>query len=462
MSSRDSRSRNRRDRAFGRLANLECLEARLPLAGNVTAELVGTTLHLTGDELANEVLVASASGGRVAVFGLDTTINGSPNSLVTGGRVTSIKADFQGGDDAVGFGNSAQDYANARLFTMLVTSPGTVWLVDQEPPSPFDVAALQAAIDEGAGGMTTFSIPGNLVVTTGDGNDSVGIAGDIGGRLKVSLGAAVVGNGLVIGSESTAGRVGGGVMVKAGGQADLVAIGNVAVAGTVSASLGDGMNWMLVASGPETPTTIGSLSYRGGANVDGVALSGDVTVRKDVRIVTGPRDAAHVAGSVSIDGSDDDAVDLSGNIRVGGSVSVITGGGADTVSIASSIGLVTEDGGEPVQVFDRNGSCRIARDLAISTGDGRDVVSIGPSTIGGNAIIDTGRESDHAAIDGMNVRGVLTVSLGAGDDGVELRNSSALACLLYGGTGVNSLEVDAATRAGIRRLRAVQFQSRTT
>ena len=39
---------------------LDRLEQRLPLAGNVTAEIVGSTLRLTGDALGNEMLVASA------------------------------------------------------------------------------------------------------------------------------------------------------------------------------------------------------------------------------------------------------------------------------------------------------------------------------------------------------------------------------------------------------------------
>jgi len=67
--------------------------------------------------------VASAPGGTIAVLGIGTTINGSPSAFVTNTKVTAVIANFNGGDDAVGFGNSAQDYANGRLFTALATSP---------------------------------------------------------------------------------------------------------------------------------------------------------------------------------------------------------------------------------------------------------------------------------------------------------------------------------------------------
>ncbi|NBW96705.1 MAG: hypothetical protein EBR28_08220, partial [Planctomycetia bacterium] len=80
------------------------------------AELVGSTLRLTGDSMGNEVVVASAAGGKIAVIGLDTTINGSSGSFLTNKPVTSIIANLNGGNDAIGFSNSAQNYAEARVF----------------------------------------------------------------------------------------------------------------------------------------------------------------------------------------------------------------------------------------------------------------------------------------------------------------------------------------------------------
>jgi hypothetical protein len=252
--------RQRRNRnSFRSPTHLERLEQRLPLAGNVTAELTGSTLRLAGDNLANDVMVASVAGGRIAVIGMNTTINGGTGAFVSSTAVTSIVANFNGGDDAVGFGNRAADFASQRLFAMLAFSPASAWSGEQQPPAPFDVAALQARIDAAAGGVTMFSIPGSLTVATGDGNDSLGISGDLGGSVVVNLGSADIGNGVVIGAEEAASRVGGSVSVKV--------LGNVVV---------------------NTGT---------GNDGDTVRLVGDI--RRDVSVTTGGgRDTVCVSSSV--------------------------------------------------------------------------------------------------------------------------------------------------------------------
>lgn len=109
--------------------HLERLEQRLPLAGNVTVEMVGSTLRLGGDDLANDVMVASAAGGKIAVIGINTTINGRTDAFVSDKAVTSIVAKFNGGDDAAGFDNCAADYAWQRQFT-----PPVVWSGEVDPP----------------------------------------------------------------------------------------------------------------------------------------------------------------------------------------------------------------------------------------------------------------------------------------------------------------------------------------
>ncbi|MFM7205128.1 MAG: hypothetical protein ACKO4T_00445 [Planctomycetaceae bacterium] len=452
---------------------LERLERRLPLAGNVTAELTGSTLRLTGDHLANDVMVASAAGGTIAVIGIDTTVNGRQAAFVTTEAVTSIVTKLKGGDDAVGFGNSAADYLSQRQLTSLATSP-VVW--SEDPPAPFDVAAVQARIDEVAGGATTFSIPGSLRVKTGDGNDAVGISGNVGGSIIVNLGSADAGNGLVIGSETLAGRVGAGITVNGGDRNDLVAIGNMSVAGTVSASLGDGINWMNVMGGDDAPTTIAALAYTGGVDEDGVGLMGDVTVRNNVRIFTGVRGedevdffsnlrsavfggGVKVRGNVVVNtgtGSDGDTVRLVGNFR--GDVSVTTGGGRDTVSVSSYVGWVSTDGSDPVPLVEVVGWSAIGLDLNINTGAGNDLISIGTSTVGRDATIHAESGDDDVRIDSMQVKRNLSVNLGAGNDSLAVMNLRAFAAFFYGGSGTNTLSTDAATRAGSRTLRKFQFQ----
>lgn len=480
-------------RASRPLLQLESLEPRLPLAGDVMAELVGSTLRLTGDSLGNEVMVASAAGGRIAVIGQNTTINGSSSAFVTNKPVTSIIANLNGGNDAIGFGNSAGGYASARMIidgllrptwtvTEADTSADTTSVTDADttpvtendttPPAPFDVAALQTAIDDVAGGVTTFSIPGSLTVTTDDGDDTVSIMGNIGGSVIASLGSADVGNGLAMGLS----RVGGSVTVVGGAQSDLVWMSNVTVASRVSADLGDGGNYMTVSGGDDSPTTIAALAYTGGVDEDVAGLMGNVTVRNNVRIFTGARGedgvgfwSSHdfggtvkVRGNVVVNtgtGSDGDTVNLVGNFRR--NVSVTTGGGRDTVSVSSSVGWVSTDGSDPVPLVSVDGSSAIGLDLNINTGAGNDLISIGTSTVGRDATIHAESGDDDVRIDSMQVKRNLFIRLGTGNDSLGIVKMKAFAAFLQGGTGTNSLTTDTPTRTGNRTLRRDRFQTMT-
>ena len=453
----------RSHRASRSSLRIESLEQRLPLAGNVMAELVGSTLRLTGDSMGNGVVVASAAGGKIAVISPDTTINGSSGAFLTNKPVTSIIANLNGGDDTIVFSNTAEIYAEARVFIDSLRNG----FADAPAEAPFDVAALQTAIDNVAAGVTTFSIPGSLTVTTADGDDAVAIGGNVGGSVNVNLGSADNLNTLCIGAN----RIGGAVTVVGGRSNDFVALGNVTVAGRVSADLGDGSNCMFVAGEATAPTIIGSLAYTGGAHTDSFWILGKVTVRNDVRINTGLRgedsvgfstsedgSAVNVLGNVVVNtgtGSDGDTVTLVGAIR--GAVSVTTGGGRDTVCVSSSVGWITSDGSNPVPVVEFAGRSAVGLDLTINTGAGNDLITIGGSTVGRNATIDAGSGNDDVRIDTMQVRRSLFIRLGAGDDTLKITNLTASAANFDGGIGTNELSINNSP-AFNRRLWTYRFQ----
>ena len=69
FSVRPSRTRVRR---FS--PRVEALESRLNLAGALTAALVGQTLTITGDELANEVRIVGNGAGNLSVSGVNGTL----------------------------------------------------------------------------------------------------------------------------------------------------------------------------------------------------------------------------------------------------------------------------------------------------------------------------------------------------------------------------------------------------
>lgn len=110
------------------VSNIQRLENKALLAGNVTAQLVGQTAVVNGDSAANSVEVL-VDGGNVIVRGIDnTTINGSSADfiLATG---TAVPLDFQAslglGDDSltidgVSIGRNASILAGAGNDTISV------------------------------------------------------------------------------------------------------------------------------------------------------------------------------------------------------------------------------------------------------------------------------------------------------------------------------------------------------
>lgn len=407
--------RRHRNRPVSRALHVEALERREVLAGNVTAQLVGSTLLLTGDALGNEVVVASVTGGRIAVLGENTTINGSTDPFVTTKPVVSIIANLNGGNDGIGFGNSAQGFADQ--LSELGIDP------------IFDINTLQAAIDAVAAGATRFVLPRSLVITTDGGSDVVGIIGTIGGSVTANLGSAPTGpesgNALMIGGFDAdyASRVGGALSIVGGAQRDGVNIVGTTVAGAVAVALGNGENFL----GLED-TSIGSLAYTGGSAAEEVDAA-DLRVRYGVSIVTGAgQDTVylheHGGGPQTV---------------VGGSIAINTGADGDYVEISSAV----------------RGA------LAVNTGAGADQVLIYETAVGLDAAVDTGAGADLVRIELTRIRYALVVALGIGDDDMEITDTTALAAYLYGGTGTNELAIDTASRAGIRRLLYTQFQTVT-
>jgi hypothetical protein len=119
-----------RKRVQTRRLATELLENRSLLAGNVTANIEGGILYLQGDSAANGVSVHQSGANYeivgTPVAGKPTTINGSASFTATGVN-NGITANLNGGADQIHFAN----------------------------------------------GASPISIPGALVVQTGDGNDSV-------------------------------------------------------------------------------------------------------------------------------------------------------------------------------------------------------------------------------------------------------------------------------------------------
>lgn len=421
------RSLTRRNRSARQSLGMESLERRTVLAGNVTAQLLGPTLLLTGDSLGNAVVVASVAGGKFAVVSDgSTTINGSTEPFVTTKSVRNIVANLGAGNDGISFSNTAQGVAD-QLAELGI-----------DPP-PFDVKGLQSDIDAVAAGATRFVLPGSLTITTASGTDLVSIIGSVGGSVAVNLGSAPTGpesgNALFIGGSIPAhassvngsmpvyaSSIGGALSVVGGAQTDFVALANTMVAGGVSVALGGGANDCELSE-----SSVGSLTYTGGSGADTIDAF-DVRVRYGVSIVTGA-------------GEDDVYLHEHGGPQtvVGGSLVVDTGAGRDYVEISAAVSGV----------------------LSLVTGSGDDEVRIYETSVGLNAVIDTGAGNDEASIRLSRIRYSLIAAMGVGNDDLEIESTTAFAGFLYGGPGRNQLTIDPASRTGIRRLYSYQFMTKT-
>src|SRR5262245_28666331 len=81
---------------------LEQLEQRCLLAGNVTATVVCGNLFVVGDSQANDISIYQTTAGTIKVVGnFDTTVNSSGNPFETTCAVDDVIVSMGGGNDGV-------------------------------------------------------------------------------------------------------------------------------------------------------------------------------------------------------------------------------------------------------------------------------------------------------------------------------------------------------------------------
>src|SRR3954469_10539995 len=92
---------------IGRRLNLEGLESRALLAGDVTVAVLNGNLSIVGDSAANDITIQEgATANSIVVTGIgttggNTTINGGTNIGTFTGLTRNIPVRMNGGDDTV-------------------------------------------------------------------------------------------------------------------------------------------------------------------------------------------------------------------------------------------------------------------------------------------------------------------------------------------------------------------------
>jgi hypothetical protein len=358
-----------------------------------------------------------------------------------------------------------------------------------------------------AGGLTVadgVALGGNLVVAGARLNQFLTLGGVIGGTVNYTAtpgafddvtvaGTARIGGNLnltVSGGDDVVRLKGGTVMgslsVAGGAGADIVefaADSDLAIGGSASVRLGDGVNVVRGLGVGRLVTVGGSFTYAGGTGNDafrpddtGVSLR----IGGDARFTlgTGPGFDSNVAEfeglsvgrSLTITGAAGaDAVKVTGPLQVGGAttVNLVTGpNGFAATGAGSTVGTnftYTAQTGTDAVTLD---NLSVGRNLSVNLGDGlnqsftggpsglnvygsmsvtttggADAVSIRKGYIGWNFSVNVGAGNDTVTLDDLSVAGLSTIDLGAGNDALNVETTAAAA-------GVTSFGSTATIKAG--------------
>ncbi len=320
---------------FGAKLRLEPLEKRLLLAGNVMAELIDGQLTLTGDDLANAILIAADPEGTCWVSALPddgnsdaatTRINGQVEAVGFIG-VRSITVNLRGGDDTLNIHDleRASDYPNMPLAHDLILSGGlTLGMGDGDDTIRF----------VGQGQRTV--IGGDLAIDTGAGDD----------RIEV---------------RSFLTSVGGDVHLVTGSGQDFVFVDHISIAGSLR-----------VDSGTESDKVMFQWATING-NVTVETLSGD----DRVTFVW-----SSIDGSMTVDtGDGEDRVQFSGG-SVAADTAINTGSGEDYVKVSrgdgGSLAIDTGDGDDFATIY----KVEINHSLVVDLGRGEDLLTAVDNVVG--------------------------------------------------------------------------------
>jgi len=274
-----------------------------------------------------------------------------------------------------------------------------------------------------------FKVGKDLTYTGGSGKDDFDMTKattttlDVGGKLKITLGAAALSqNDLDLGGMD----VGGSVTVTGGKDPDTVNMTNYAsVGGSMTFTLGDSEN----AVNLDIVSTGGSLIYNGGLDTDNINWNA-FQVGKDLKV--------NAKGSRTL---------ADQNLRFG----------TNSVIPNSVNGSMTITGGE-VNDFVRVNRVTIGGALKIATGGRSDELSIDDTSVAGATLIDLGAGGDSLQVDNQNSDGAgnlnenttfggsFTVKGGEGNDFIILSSQGGNLIkfggkvILQGGTGNDTFE----------------------
>jgi hypothetical protein len=427
------KSRRRRSRSAVRAGQwaVECLEQRVLLTGNVLAAVLpGGNLLVLGDSKANQIGIQSTLGGGLQISSLDgtTTINGTAGPFTTSGVTGSVYVFLGLGNDVVQVGGG----------TLTTTIPQNLLIALGGGNDTASVANTSIggslSIFGGRGGDTVsvgsaatssaVSVGGNVFLFGGFGNSTMAVFdADVNGNLTL------IGNGnddhIQVGYDAGLGIIG-----------DESETGHVNVGGNLTITdLGSGCGFPLIGLGgalagiacSADPSAVGigsCLAFAGNCGPNILSLC-NVFSACGLTCTPGPTssDGEHVAVA--------DA-DVTGNLCIQ------TGGGSDEILIGAAHTPATDSNPLINLVF---GPVSVGGNLSVKSGAGNDTVLLVEVSVTGNTELDAGAGNDDIGVlDSSYFTGDFTIHAGRGNDSIVLSTDGFLGNVtIYGGRGTDTI-----------------------
>jgi hypothetical protein len=393
---------------------VEPLEGRVVPAGAINASLsslgVLTILGTDGDE---EITLQVTGSNVTLTPGPGTTLNGV---IPPTGVVKSIKVDLKGGADLVSIDGTSAFQVPGAVVISLGDGDNTL---DMTTTGKIQVGALTV---KGGDGMDTVTVKGGAAagsVVTGAASFLYGTGGSSTTLedMKFNLTAKVVAGDAGFNPDPMP-------------RPNEVVANNVTVAGALTASLNNAAPATVTVTGASTLGALTETGYVIGALLNGTTVKGAVTIKAtyqgDLQVDGAILNGVTVTGALPSVHAINNGTLIKGNLA-------LTGTGWTDVSLATDSltevkGAVTVIGGWYNDQFVTNDQFKVGKTVSLTLNGGYNKVAIGGGTnlvaIGGGLIVKAGAGADEVALDHVGVKAATNLSLGAGNDSLQIENGS--------------------------------------
>jgi hypothetical protein len=416
---------------------LESLESR-DTPSNFTVGFSGLThtLTVTGDSAGNNLQVDGVAGDatKFLLSSTSDTFNNSPGPFTSPSGVQNITIQLLGGDDAVNFNNTVPIDLKGSLSINGGDGANSVSATDLKVGKNLSITNATNPVRHG--GIADQNILANLTV---------------GGSVTINNGP---GNTLNSINTLTNLTVGGSLTINSKAGTDTNTLVNLTVGGslTINNGLGD-TSTHINGNSAGTSAVQGSITITNGSGEDDLQIT-DMNVGGNLSVNDGHGNASGIAGYTEIFNTSNTSFrsTIKGNVTVSyldGNTTFFNDGIWDT-EVGGNV-TFNHGSGSATTSFDgfKTSLPVIIRGNLTLTGSGANTVTAGTEynhtglVIGKNLTITTGSGSDTLTFFRLEVDGVTKLTLGDGDSGVTIDDSTfAGKFTLTTGSGNDSVSLD--------------------